>query len=91
MDRKVEGHVKIVTDRRGRILGATILGAEAGELIQIWSHAIAQRMNVRDMMHWIAPYPTLGEVNKKAALRFIIDTPANPLLRRVIGWLAKLG
>jgi pyruvate/2-oxoglutarate dehydrogenase complex dihydrolipoamide dehydrogenase (E3) component len=90
-DRMVEGHVKIVTDQRGRILGATILGAQAGELIQIWSHAIAQRMNVRDMMRWIAPYPTLGEVNRKAALRFTIDTPANPLLRRVIGWLAKLG
>jgi pyruvate/2-oxoglutarate dehydrogenase complex dihydrolipoamide dehydrogenase (E3) component len=90
-DRELEGHVKIVTDRRGRILGATILGAQAGELIQIWSQAIAQRTNVRDMMRWIPPYPTLGEVNRKAAMRFHTDTPANPLLRRVIGWLAKLG
>jgi pyruvate/2-oxoglutarate dehydrogenase complex dihydrolipoamide dehydrogenase (E3) component len=90
-DRETEGHVKVVTDRGGRILGATILGAEAGELIQVWSLAILQRMTVQDIARSIPAYPTLGDVNRRAALRFFTDGPASPLLRRVIGWLAKLG
>ncbi|MCU0953321.1 MAG: FAD-dependent oxidoreductase [Hyphomicrobium sp.] len=90
-DRVTEGHVKVVTDHRGRVLGATILGAEAGELIQVWSLAIARGMEVKDIANSIPAYPTLGEVNRRAALRFFTDSPANPLLRRVIGWLAKAG
>jgi pyruvate/2-oxoglutarate dehydrogenase complex dihydrolipoamide dehydrogenase (E3) component len=90
-DRETDGHVKVVTDRRGRVLGATILGAAAGELIQVWSLAISQGRGVQDIARSIPAYPTLGDVNRRAALRSITDSPASPLLRRVIGWLAKLG
>lgn len=90
-DRKTDGHVKVVTDRGGRLLGATILGPEAGELIQVWSLAISKRMSVQDIARSVPAYPTLGDANRRAALRFFTDSPANPLLRRVVGWLAKLG
>jgi pyruvate/2-oxoglutarate dehydrogenase complex dihydrolipoamide dehydrogenase (E3) component len=90
-ERETHGHVKIVTDAKGRILGATILGAHAGELIQMWSLAISQGMKIRAMTGWISPYPTFSEVNKRAAYRFYVDSAGNPLLRRIIGWLAKLG
>ncbi|MGA7118080.1 MAG: FAD-dependent oxidoreductase [Hyphomicrobium sp.] len=88
---ETHGHVKVVTDARGRILGATILGAQAGELIQMWSLAISQGLGIRAMTGWISPYPTLGEANKRAAYRFFVDSAGSPLLRRIIGWLAKLG
>ena len=90
-ERETEGHIKVVTDGRGRILGATILGAHAGELIQMWSLAISQGLNIRAMTGWVSPYPTLGEVNKRVAYRYYADSAGSPLLRRVIGWLAKLG
>jgi pyruvate/2-oxoglutarate dehydrogenase complex dihydrolipoamide dehydrogenase (E3) component len=90
-ERAADGHVKVVTDRRGRILGASILGAGAGELIQVWSLAISEHLNIRDMAGSIPPYPTFGDVNRRTALRFFTDSPANPLLRRLTGWLAKLG
>ena len=35
-ERETEGMVKAITDRRGRILGATIVAPHAGELIQPW-------------------------------------------------------
>ena len=90
-ERETHGHVKVVTDAKGRILGATILGAHAGELIQMWSLAISQGLKIRAMTGWISPYPTFSEVNKRAASRFYVDSAGNPLLRRIIGWLAKLG
>ncbi len=90
-ERTTEGHVKVVTDAKGRILGATILGAHAGELIQMWSLAISQGMNIKAMTGWISPYPTLGEVNKRAAYRFYSDKAGSPLVRKVISWLAKFG
>lgn len=90
-ERETHGHVKVVTDAKGRILGASVLGAHAGEIIQMWSLAISQGLGIRAMTGWISPYPTLSEANKRAAYRFYVDSAGSPLLRRIIGWLAKLG
>jgi pyruvate/2-oxoglutarate dehydrogenase complex dihydrolipoamide dehydrogenase (E3) component len=90
-EHETAGHVKVVTDRKGRILGASILGAHAGEIIQMWSLAIAKGLDIKAMTDWVSPYPTLSEVNKRAAYRFYVDKAGSPLVRRVIGWLAKLG
>jgi pyruvate/2-oxoglutarate dehydrogenase complex dihydrolipoamide dehydrogenase (E3) component/signal transduction histidine kinase len=54
------GHIKAVTDRRGRVLGATIVGAGAGELIATWALAVTERSNIRTFLGVIIPYPTLG-------------------------------
>ncbi|MFT3732988.1 MAG: FAD-dependent oxidoreductase [Hyphomicrobium sp.] len=91
IERKIEGHIKVVTTKRGRILGAAIVGAEAGELIQMWSLAISHRLNVKAMTQWVSPYPTFSEINKRAAIRYFATLPSNPVLRKVIALLAKLG
>jgi len=90
-ERATLGHVKVVTDKKGRILGATIVGEQAGELIQMWSLAISQKMNIKAMTGWISPYPTLSEINKRAAIRHYAAAPGNPIVRKAIGFLAKLG
>ena len=90
-ERATEGLVKVVTDTRGRILGASIVGQHAGELIQVWSLAIAQGLKIKAMTDWIAPYPTLGEVNKRAAIRYYAAAAGNPKVRKLVGWLARLG
>jgi hypothetical protein len=43
------------------------------------------------MTGFISPYPTLSEVNKRAAIKYYASGPGNPLVRKVIGLLAKLG
>ena len=86
-----EGLVKVVTDARGRIQGAGIVGEQAGELIQMWSLAIAQRLDIKAMTQWISPYPTLSEINKRAAFGYYAAAAASPLVRRTVGWLARLG
>jgi pyruvate/2-oxoglutarate dehydrogenase complex dihydrolipoamide dehydrogenase (E3) component len=90
-ERATRGHIKVVTDRRGRILGATIVGEQAGELIQMWSLAVSQRLKIKAMMDWISPYPTFSEINKRAAIRYYVAAPSNPIIRKVVSLLAKLG
>ena len=88
---KTDGHVKIVTSKRGEILGAGIVGADAGELIQMWSLAISQGLKIKAMTQWNSPYPTLSDINKRAAFRYFATSPSNPYVRKVIALLAKLG
>ena len=88
-ERTTDGHVKVVTDVRGRILGATIVGAHAGELIAPWTLAIGQGLNIRAMAEVVAPYPTLGEVNKRAAMTFFSSAAANPKVRWIVRWLRR--
>ena len=52
---------------KGRPIGATIVGAQAGELIQTWALAIAAKLKISAVAGMVAPYPTLGEINKRAA------------------------
>ena len=90
-ERVTSGHVKVVTDKKGRILGATIVGEHAGELIQMWSLAISQKLKIKAMTEWISPYPTLSEINKRVAYKFYAGATSSPLVRKVIRLLAKLG
>jgi pyruvate/2-oxoglutarate dehydrogenase complex dihydrolipoamide dehydrogenase (E3) component len=90
-ERATEGLVKVVTDRKGRILGAGIVGEHAGELIQMWSLAISQGMNIKAMTEWISPYPTLSEVNKRAAFGIYAGKAAQPAVRRLLGFLRRFG
>jgi pyruvate/2-oxoglutarate dehydrogenase complex dihydrolipoamide dehydrogenase (E3) component len=60
------GLVKVMVVK-GRPVGASIVGAQAGELIQTWALAIANHLKMSAIAAMVAPYPTLGEVNKRAA------------------------
>ena len=90
-ERAVEGFIKVVTNARGRILGASIVGEHAGELIQMWSLALTQGLDIKAMTQWISPYPTYSEINKRVAYGYYATAAASPLVRKVVGWLAKLG
>lgn len=90
-ERATEGFIKVVTDKKGVILGAGIVGREAGELIQIWSLAISQALKITAMTQWIAPYPTLGEISKRAAMGTYALSAGKPLVRKAVGLLRKLG
>jgi pyruvate/2-oxoglutarate dehydrogenase complex dihydrolipoamide dehydrogenase (E3) component len=90
-ERRTEGFVKAVVGPKGRILGAGIVGAQAGELIQPWILAISQKMKIGAMAQIIAPYPTLGEANKRAAGAYYTPSLFSARTRKVVRLLAKLG
>jgi pyruvate/2-oxoglutarate dehydrogenase complex dihydrolipoamide dehydrogenase (E3) component len=90
-ERDTAGEVKIITGRRGRILGATILGAAAGDLILPWALAIAQKLKIGAMANLIVPYPTRGEAGKRAAGSFYTPSLFAPRTRRLVRLLARFG
>ncbi len=63
-----EGHVKIMTDSRGLILGAGIVGPQARELIGIFSLAIAKRATTADFEAIASTATTLTQACREAAL-----------------------
>jgi pyruvate/2-oxoglutarate dehydrogenase complex dihydrolipoamide dehydrogenase (E3) component len=88
---EVRGHIKVVTNARGRILGATIVGAGAGELITAWTLAISQGANIRALAGIVVPYPTLAEIGKWAAATYLMSSLTSPWVRRIIALLRRLG
>ena len=48
------------------------MGAQAGELISLWALVIANRLKMSAVANMVAPYPTLGEINKRAAGQYYI-------------------
>lgn len=90
-ERATEGFIKVVTTAKGRILGASIVGAQAGELIQVWSLALSRKLDIKAMTEWISPYPTFSEINRRVAFGYYATAAASPFVRKLVGWLAKLG
>ncbi len=85
-----EGLVKVITGKRGKILGASIVGAQAGELIHPWVQAITKGFRIGAMVQPVAPYPTRGEANRRAAITYFADFASNIWVRRVIRIVSTL-
>ncbi len=66
-DGATEGFARIITDRRGRLLGATLVGAQAGELIHEYVLAMSKKMKASDLSNFIHIYPTLAQINRRVA------------------------
>jgi len=65
-ERKTTGLIKVMVVK-GRPVGASIAGHLAGELIGMWAMAIANKMKMSAIANTVLPYPTISEVNKRAA------------------------
>ena len=90
-ERATEGLVKIVIGPKGRVLGAGIVGAHAGELIQVWTLAVQKRMKIGAIANMVAPYPTLGEAGKRAAGQYFTPSLFGDRTRRIVRFLTKFG
>ncbi len=86
-----KGHIKAIVTPRGRILGCSIAGAHAGELIMPWVLAIGKGLKVSDLAGLVYPYPTFSEVTKSAAVEFLKPSARNPWLRRLVSLVRRLG
>jgi len=64
---ETDGLAKIITDKKGRLLGAALVGPNAGELIHEYVLAIAKRMKAADLSGIIHIYPTLAQINRRVA------------------------
>ena len=89
-ERHQAGKIKVLTDKRGRILGVSIVGSHAGELISMWGLAISQKMKIGAVANMIVPYPTLAEVGKRAASSYYTPSLFSEKTRTLVSFLKKL-
>jgi pyruvate/2-oxoglutarate dehydrogenase complex dihydrolipoamide dehydrogenase (E3) component len=90
-ERRTQGHIKMITSARGRILGVSIVGANAGEMINIWALALSKGLKTSDIARSVAPYPTMGEIGKRAAITYFTPFTRGKAVRRLIRFLRLFG
>jgi pyruvate/2-oxoglutarate dehydrogenase complex dihydrolipoamide dehydrogenase (E3) component len=90
-ERQTEGFIKVVTRPDGTVLGVTIVGTEAGEMLQLWAMAMAKDIKLGDLTSLVLPYPTLSELSKRVAYTYYLPTLTKGWLRSIIGLLRKFG
>lgn len=90
-ERREAGHVKVITNHKGLVLGAGIAAPQAGELIALWTLAVTKRMKVQDIAGVVMAYPTLSEISKRAAVEFLKPAARMPSVRRLIRFLRVFG
>ncbi|MGB7316648.1 MAG: FAD-dependent oxidoreductase [Planktotalea sp.] len=90
-ERKAYGLIKVMVVK-GRPVGVSIAGPQAGELIGMWSLAIANKLKMSQISAMVAPYPSVFEVNKRAAgayftPRLFENDTVKKVVRLVQRWL----
>ena len=88
-ERKRKGEIKVMVVK-GRPVGATIVGHQAGELIGLWAMALANRLKMSAIANTVLPYPTISEINKRAAgAYFSPKLFESDLVKRVVGLVQR--
>ncbi|WP_305968065.1 MULTISPECIES: NAD(P)/FAD-dependent oxidoreductase [unclassified Mameliella] len=90
-ERRTRGVIKVMVVR-GRPVGVSIVGHQAGELINLWSLVIANGLKMSAVSNMVSPYPTIGEINKRAAgayfsPRLFENETVKKVVRLVQRWL----
>jgi pyruvate/2-oxoglutarate dehydrogenase complex dihydrolipoamide dehydrogenase (E3) component len=87
---KAKGLIKVMVVK-GRPVGAGIVGPQAGELIGFWALAISARLKLSAVAGMVAPYPTLGEVSKRAASAYFSPKLfGSPAVKRIVRLVQRL-
>ncbi|MEO0744043.1 MAG: FAD-dependent oxidoreductase [Pseudomonadota bacterium] len=89
-ERKTRGLIKVMVVK-GRPVGASIAGYQAGELINLWALVLANNLKMSKVAGMVAPYPTIGEVNKRAAgAYFGPKLFESEMVKRVVGLVQRI-
>lgn len=86
-----DGLIKAITSKKGNILGVSIVGENADELLAPWTLAINEGLKIGSMANVISPYPTLGEVSKRAASSYYTASLFSDRTKKIVKWLSFLG
>ena len=66
LDGDTDGFVKVILDpKSGQILGATVVGSDAGNLISELTLAMQNKLTIAQVGNTIHPYPTTADAIRK--------------------------
>ena len=89
-ERDTHGSVRVVIGKGDKILGASVLGQGAGDILQILSVAMANGLKLRDLTKHISPYPTRAEIVKRSASQYYSPKLFSPLVKKIVGILQQI-
>ncbi|MGL4284989.1 MAG: dihydrolipoyl dehydrogenase family protein, partial [Phreatobacter sp.] len=89
--RRRQGHIKLIVSARGQLLGCSLAGPEAGEIIGFYALALAKGATAAELAAIVLPYPGLSEVGKRAAGTYFQQRLGSPWLGRMIRLLRRFG
>lgn len=84
---KTKGKIKVISDRKGRVLGVAIVGEQAGELIMPWLLMVQNKYSLRKLTDLIVPYPIFSELNKRVAAKFFHDKLFSAKVRKIVSFI----
>ena len=84
-----EGFIKVILGKRGKILGATVVGESASELIQEWTLAMQYKKSIFSVMMTQHAFPSVSMINKMVAEQWMMGKMQSPFLRRLIRFFAR--
>jgi pyruvate/2-oxoglutarate dehydrogenase complex dihydrolipoamide dehydrogenase (E3) component len=83
------GGVKIIANSNGKILGGSILGEQAGEMMHLINMAMVNNIKISGLAKIISPYPTRSEAVKRASSRFYAKILFSSRTKKIAGFLSK--
>ncbi|MGB6231468.1 MAG: FAD-dependent oxidoreductase [Litorimonas sp.] len=88
-ERSTLGGVKLYLDGRNKVIGASVVGEQAGELINTISLAMAGGLKLSQITSMISPYPTRTEAVKRAASSHFTDAVFGPKAKALSGFWTR--
>lgn len=70
-DNRTEGFLRVYVGRRGKVLGGTMVGEHAGELVSELIHVMAYKKSIGSIFYRVFPYPTAARINRLIAGKFL--------------------
>ena len=86
---KTEGECKLIL-KKGKLVGASIVGEGAGDIIQLVGYAMSNKMKLTSLTNFISPYPTRTEVVKRAASAHFSDAVFGKPARLLVSLLQRI-
>lgn len=86
---KTNGEVKLVI-HKGKVVGASILGEGAGDIVQLIAVAMSNGLKVQALTNFISPYPTRAEAVKRAASAHFTDIVFGARMKKLVSILNRI-
>jgi len=81
-----EGFIKVITNKRGKIFGVTIIGETASEIIHEWILAMQNNLKMYDIMMMQHSFPTVAMINKMIAEDWMMEKMKSKWIRKIAKW-----
>lgn len=82
------GFLKLIISTKGKVIGSTIVGDKAGEMLAPAAMAVSKGMGPEIFYHTVLPYPTESEIYRTAALKYLKES-VKPWQSKILDFIFK--